>query len=218
MIISKILLRITLFTITLTSSAVVTAKTVTLVDEQGRPFINAVISVAAAAGEKSSLPAPPQQPAIMDQVDRQFEPTTLVIEQGRTVVFPNSDNIRHHVYSFSEPKPFEIKLYAGDSVPPVQFDKSGIVVLGCNIHDSMVGYIYVKDDQPTWETDANGKAEVNTTQTEVLIWHPDLSVNHLKRLPFTLSDDDKPLEIVLERVAQLETSKRVFGNSKFKRQ
>ena len=82
----------------------------------------------------------------------------------------------------------------------------------------MVGYIYVKDDQPTWETDANGKAEVNTTQTEVLIWHPDLSVNHLKRLPFKLSDDDKPLEIVLERVAQLETSKRVFGNSKFKRQ
>ena len=218
MIISKILLRITLFTITLTSSALVTAKTVTLVDEQGRPFINAVISVAAAAGEKSSQPAPPQQPAIMDQVNRQFEPTTLVIEQGRTVVFPNSDNIRHHVYSFSQPKPFEIKLYAGDSVPPVQFDKSGIVVLGCNIHDSMVGYIYVKDDQPAWETDANGKAEVNTTQTEVLIWHPDLSVNHLKRLPFTLSDDDKPLKIVLERVAQLETSKRVFGNNKFKRQ
>lgn len=214
----KILLKITLFAVSLAGSTQAVAKTVTLVDEQGQPFINAVISVKATAGEVSSPSVAPAQPAIMDQVNRQFEPTTLVIEQGRTVVFPNSDNIRHHVYSFSQPKPFEIKLYAGDSVPPVKFDKSGIVVLGCNIHDSMVGYIYVKDQQPTWETDASGKAELNTTQTEVLIWHPDLSVNHLNRLPFTLSDDDKPVEIVLVRIAQLETSKRVFGNSKFKRQ
>ena len=132
MIILKNFLKITLLSISLISSAVVTAKTITVVDEQGRPFIDAVISVAAAAVEESSPSAPPQQPAIMDQVNRQFEPTMLVIEQGQTVVFPNSDNIRHHVYSFSQPKPFEIKLYAGDSVPPVQFSKSGIVVLGCN--------------------------------------------------------------------------------------
>jgi plastocyanin len=218
MIILNILLRITLFTITLTSSALLAAKTVTLVDEQGRPFINAVISVAATAGEESSPSAPPQQPAIMDQVNRQFEPTILVIEQGQTVVFPNSDNIRHHVYSFSQPKPFEIKLYAGDSVPPVQFSKSGIVVLGCNIHDSMLGFIYVKDNTPSWQTNQNGQAEITTMQNEVLIWHPDFSVNHLERLPYALTGGDEPVTITLPRVAQLETSKRVFGSSKFKRQ
>lgn len=218
MITLKNLLKIILFTISLTGSTLAAAKTITLVDEQGHPFINAVISVEPAAGEASSLPAPPQQPAIMDQVNRQFEPTTLVIEQGRTVVFPNSDNIRHHVYSFSKPHPFEIKLYAGDSVPPVQFDKSGIVVLGCNIHDTMLGFIYVKDGNPTWQTDKNGQATITTTQSEILIWHPDLSVNHLKRLPYELNDGNEPVTITLPRVAQLETSKRTFGNSKFKRQ
>lgn len=218
MIILKIFLKITLLSISLISSAVVTAKTITVVDEQGRPFIDAVISVAAAAVEESSPSAPPQQPAIMDQVNRQFEPTMLVIEQGQTVVFPNSDNIRHHVYSFSQPKPFEIKLYAGDSVPPVQFDKSGIVVLGCNIHDSMLGFIYVKDSNPSWQTNQNGQAEITTAQGEILIWHPDLSVNHLERLPYALTGGDEPVTITLPRVAQLETSKRVFGSSKFKRQ
>ncbi|MBR9794008.1 MAG: methylamine utilization protein [Gammaproteobacteria bacterium] len=211
-------MKITLFTLCLTGSALVAAKTITLVDEQGRPFINAVISVKSAAGEESSPPTPSLQPAIMDQVNRQFEPTTLVIEQGRKVVFPNSDNIRHHVYSFSQPKPFEIKLYAGDSVPPVQFDKSGIVVLGCNIHDSMLGFIYVKDGNPSWQTNQNGQAEITTAQDEILIWHPDLSVNHIERLPYVLTDSEEPVTITLSRVAQLETSKRVFGNSKFKRQ
>lgn len=216
MIISKILLKIALCTISLTGS-VLAATTITLVDEQGRPYVNAVISVET-AGEESFPSAPPQQPAIMDQVNSQFAPTTLVIEQGRTVVFPNSDNIRHHVYSFSQPKPFEIKLYAGDSVPPVQFDKPGIVVLGCNIHDSMLGFIYIKDGKPSWQTDKSGQTNITTTQSEVLIWHPDLSVNHLKRLPYVLTDGEESVTITLPRVAQLETSKRTFGNSKFKRQ
>lgn len=217
MIISKILLQIALCTISLTGSVLVAATTITLVDEQGRPYVNAVISVET-AGEESIPSAPPQQPAIMDQVNSQFAPTTLVIEQGRTVVFPNSDNIRHHVYSFSQPKPFEIKLYAGDSVPPVQFDKPGIVVLGCNIHDSMLGFIYIKDGKPSWQTDKSGQTNITTTQSEVLIWHPDLSVNHLKRLPYVLTDGEESVTITLPRVAQLETSKRTFGNSKFKRQ
>jgi len=215
---SNKLLKLTLFALSLANSAHAIAKTVTLVDEQGRPFVDAVISVQPVEGVAPNPPVAPPEPAIMDQVDRQFAPTTLVIEQGRTVVFPNSDNIRHHVYSFSEPKPFEIKLYAGDSVPPVQFDKPGIVVLGCNIHDSMLGFIYVKDSSPSWQTNQNGQAEITTAQNEVLIWHPDFSVNHLERLPYVLTDGDDPVTITLPRIAQLESSKRVFGNSKFKRQ
>ncbi|GGF72840.1 methylamine utilization protein [Alteromonas lipolytica] len=218
MIIVKILLKIALFSIFLSGSFLAYARTVTLIDEQGQPFVNAVISVKSTADEQPIASQPPSQPAIMDQVNRQFEPTTLVIEQGRTVVFPNSDNIRHHVYSFSQPKPFEIKLYAGDSVPPVQFDKSGIVVLGCNIHDSMLGFIYVKDNAPSWTTDKTGKAELDSTQSDILIWHPDLSLNHLKRLPHKLSNDNEPVRITLPRVAALEKSKRVFGNRKFERQ
>jgi len=59
--------------------------------------------------------------------------------------FPNSDQIQHQVYSFSAPKTFKLSLYAGHKYPPVIFDRPGLVTLGCNIHDGMIGYIYVTD-------------------------------------------------------------------------
>lgn len=86
----------------------------------------------------------------MDQVNCQFEFIMLVIEQGCKVVFFNSDNICYYVYSFFQFKFFEIKLYVGDFVLFVQFDKLGIVVLGCNIYDFMFGFIYVKDGNFLW--------------------------------------------------------------------
>src|ERR1700704_3875919 len=71
----------------------------------------------------------------VDQVDKQFVPYVKAIFVGSTVRFPNSDNIRHQVYSFSQPKKFELPLYSGTDAPPIIFDKPGVVVLGCNIHD-----------------------------------------------------------------------------------
>ena len=64
------------------------------------------------------------------QIDRQFVPLVTVVQTGTPVQFPNRDPIRHHVYSFSPPKPFELKLYAGTPAAPVVFDKPGEVVLG----------------------------------------------------------------------------------------
>lgn len=113
--------------------------------------------------------------AIMDQQDRQFHPRVLVVETGTEVSFPNSDNIRHHVYSFSEPKRFEIKLYADTPNKPVAFDTPGIVVLGCNIHDNMVGYIFVSDSPIYNKTNINGQATLVTEEQEptaLRIWHP----------------------------------------------
>lgn len=84
-----------------------------------------------------------QAEAVMDQRNRQFEPHVLAVRQNTKVHFPNSDDIRHHVYSFSPAKTFELRLYHGTTAEPVIFDKPGRVVLGCNIHDAMLGYIYV---------------------------------------------------------------------------
>ena len=64
---------------------------------------------------------------------------------GTRVEFPNNDSVSHQVYSFSPAKRFQLPLYKGEIHPPVTFDQPGLVVLGCNIHDSMVGYIYVTD-------------------------------------------------------------------------
>ena len=112
-------------------------------DQLGNPLSDAVIEqVAIKNNESTPLPV-----AVMDQVNKQFSPTVLIVQQGQLVDFPNSDDIRHHVYSFSPAKVFDIKLYAGQPEKPEKFDTSGVVVLGCNIHDSMVGYIYVAKNQ-----------------------------------------------------------------------
>lgn len=91
--------------------------------------------------------------AVMDQRGRQFAPTLLVVPVGSTVAFPNSDDIRHHVYSFSAARRFELPLYAGGNAEPVEFPEAGVVVLGCNIHDWMQAHILVMDTPHHREVD-----------------------------------------------------------------
>jgi len=142
-----------------------------LLDQDNKPVSQAVISI---PSETASNPT--VQEVVMDQINRQFSPHVLTINRGQFVSFPNSDNIRHHVYSFSDPKPFEIKLYRGTPTSPNLFDKPGIVILGCNIHDHMVGYIYVADNEMTAVTDENGMVVLEAPATdEVKIWHSRLS-------------------------------------------
>ena len=101
-------------------------------------------------------------------------------EIARTAVtFPNHDDVRHQVYSFSPAKRFELPLYAGVPAEPVVFDKPGVVVLGCNIHDWMVGYIYVSDSPYFAKTGKDGKAIIADLPTRVYavrVWHPQLEV------------------------------------------
>jgi plastocyanin len=97
-----------------------------------------------------AVPATPPPPAAgprysIDQVNREFVPRINVVQTGTAVRFPNSDNIRHSVYSFSQAKVFAMKLYAGKSADAMVFDKAGLVVLGCNIHDLMVSWLLVVD-------------------------------------------------------------------------
>ena len=97
----------------------------------------------------------------MTQQNRQFAPRALVVQAGTSVHFPNLDTVRHHVYSFSPAKPFELKLYAGTPSAPVVFDKAGVVVLGCNIHDRMSGWIVVVDTPYFARSDASGQARID---------------------------------------------------------
>jgi plastocyanin len=141
----------------------------TMVDADGKPIEGAVITLQGPIG--GELPA---QTAIMDQVQKQFAPTVLAVHTSTKVTFPNSDNIRHHVYSFSPAKRFELRLYEGTPSEPITFDKPGVVVLGCNIHDWMVGYIYVTDDPWFATSDATGvaKLQLPAGKYTVTLWHP----------------------------------------------
>jgi plastocyanin len=138
---------------------------VSVVDENGKPIEHvAVYASAPHTTEHDAAPkaaAPAASTAIMDQHDDQFVPHMLVVQTGTEVTFPNSDDVSHHVYSFSPAKPFELPLYKGDVYPPVVFERPGIVVVGCNIHDGMLGYIRVVDTPHFAVTNEQGVALID---------------------------------------------------------
>lgn len=145
---------------------------VRVVDTKGRPVRDAVVtlrpngsSAHPAAGGKFSV----------SQKDMQFHPFVMVVPVGAKVSFPNLDPTRHHVYSFSAAKRFELKLFAKDQSRSVTFDQPGVVALGCNIHDGMTAFIYVADNRWTAKTGANGIAQFANAPVvagRVAVWHP----------------------------------------------
>jgi len=141
-------------------------------DERGKPLGDVVVSLTYVGG---AAPSPHPASAVMDQQNKTFVPLVLAVPVGSAVTFPNRDNIRHHVYSFSSAKRFELPLYMGTPAAPVLFDKPGVVVLGCNIHDWMVGYIYVSATPHFGKTTDDGivrLADVAPGAYEARVWHP----------------------------------------------
>jgi plastocyanin len=128
------------------------------------------VILAQAQGQPAAAPVR----AIMDQVNLAFVPDVLVIPVHSTVQFPNSDAVGHQVYSFSSARKFQLPLYRGKPYPPVQFDQAGVVTLGCNIHDNMIGYIVVTDAPYFGRADAQGtwSAELPAGTWQLRIWHP----------------------------------------------
>ncbi len=147
--------------------------TVVVSDENGQPLADAVVAVqvqGVAARAASSARAQ------LAQRGRRFVPSVLVVQTGTAVHFPNFDTVRHHVYSFSPIKTFELKLYAGTPAAPIVFDKPGTAILGCNIHDQMAAHVRVVDTPYFATTDASGRAQIDLPPGEHTLstWHPDL--------------------------------------------
>lgn len=192
------------------------AKSIKISDQFGDPVENVVVSFVTLDSVKGNNP----DTMIMDQIDKQFSPRVLVVQKNQTVFFPNSDDIRHHLYSFSKPKPFEFKMFKGGESKKLTFDQAGIVVLGCNIHDQMVGYIYVADNEYTVMTNELGIAELPSTGLAIQLWHPRLSANKIERKSMQLPSmqSEQPLMVMLTLLADVETStKSTFGSKKFNR-
>ena len=137
--------------------------------------------------------------AIMDQRDKRFVPHVLAVRQNTLVSFPNSDDIRHQVYSFSPAKRFELPLYHGTPAKPVLFDKAGEVALGCNIHDHMVGFIYVVDTPYFAKTGADGNAVIVNVvpgSYRARLWFPGIEADAAAReTPVTVAGATSELVI-----------------------
>src|SRR4051812_569059 len=151
---------------------------VTVVDEHG-PVAHVAVY---AMPSTPAAPAASTASSIMDQAHNAFVPHVLIVQTGTSVLFPNNDVVSHHVYSFSEPKTFELPLYKGNAHPPLVFDRPGVVVLGCNIHDSMLGYILVVDTPHFASTDAQGSISLDglpADEYSLYVWTPRLRPNDM---------------------------------------
>jgi plastocyanin len=132
---------------------------VSVSDEHGEPLARVAV-YATATSSDAAHHTTAKRTAVMDQQHNEFVPHVLIVSAGTEVQFPNSDVVSHHVYSFSEAKTFELALYKGNAHPPLTFDRPGVVVLGCNIHDSMLGYIVVVPTEHYAMTDERGSVRL----------------------------------------------------------
>ncbi|MDH4425130.1 MAG: methylamine utilization protein [Acidovorax sp.] len=158
-------------------SAVAATVQVEVSDAEGRPLPDAVVFLESPEARKLVKPL---ADAEIVQEGRQFVPSVLVVPTGTAVMFPNRDKVRHHVYSFSPAKKFELKLYAGTPSNPVLFDQQGVVTLGCNIHDRMVGWVIVVDT-PYFGRSASGTGKLQIDNVPpgrytLRTWHSRLPV------------------------------------------
>lgn len=147
----------------------------TVTDAAGKPVPDAVVFLDSAQAKAAVKPL---TGAEVEQVGKQFAPRVSVVPVGSLVAFPNRDTVRHHVYSFSPAKTFDIKLYAGTPASPVLFDKSGIVVLGCNIHDQMLAWVVVVETPYFGKTNAGGQITLPAAPQgtyALKVWHPALA-------------------------------------------
>jgi len=163
---------------------------VSVLDLQSKAVAEIVITVTAIDAATASRSATPiSSAAIIDQINKEFVPEVIVVQMGTTVSFPNTDSVAHQVYSFSAAKRFSLPLYRGKPYPPVVFDQAGIVTLGCNIHDHMVGYVVVTETPHFGQTNAQGQwlRELPLGAYRIRAWHPRLN-EQLAEQSVTLTD------------------------------
>lgn len=176
----KNLLYITLGGLLLVASLVVDAAQlkITVHDNQGAALKQAVVSLTptSAAGFAAAKKQPLRK-AELAQRNKQFDPHLIAVQKGAPVEFPNFDDIKHQVYSLSAIKQFDLVVKQGSVSKSVTFEKSGVIDVGCNVHDWMSGYIYVVDTPYFGVTDENGQLVLDLPDNETLnwqAWHPRL--------------------------------------------
>jgi len=141
-----------------------------------------------------TFPAPTQQP-VMDQKGLMFAPHIVVVQQGTTVEFLNSDSVAHNVFwiSISGNKKLGHNLgtWPKGEKRPFKFDNPGAVPLLCNVHPEMSGYVVVSPTPYFATTDKTGEYKIENVPDgsyTVTAWHEGAK-NQSK--PVTVAGDSK---------------------------
>ncbi|MFN4238306.1 MAG: methylamine utilization protein [Vogesella sp.] len=182
----------------LASQVIAAEVSVHVLDDQSAPVADAAVYWLPLSGRapRGSLQG------TIEQADKTFMPYVSVVQTGTAVSFPNRDTVRHHVYSFSAPKVFDLKLYTGTPAQPVVFDKPGLVALGCNIHDWMLAYVLVVDSPWFDVSAANGRAVVRNLPVgdyRMVVWHPRMKEEIMQQVKITGATQSVRIKISLSK-------------------
>ena len=122
--------------------------------------------------------APPTDHAVIDQLNLTYVPRVVAMQKGTTADFPNSDAVRHNV--FSPPTAalqFNLGTYPTGVVKEVLFDVTGETPLLCNVHAEMAGYAVAFENPYFALTDKSGNYTIEGVppgKYVVKTWHEKL--------------------------------------------
>ncbi|MDP2829867.1 MAG: methylamine utilization protein [Sulfuricellaceae bacterium] len=161
----------------------------------------------------------PERPAAatIEQQGREFMPFVTIVQTGAAIDFPNRDSVKHHVYSFSKAKTFELKLYAGQPAKPQIFDQAGEVALGCNIHDWMEAYVLVVNTPYFAKTVASGRATIGKVppgRYNLKVWHP-LQKKDVPQREIEIGATSDKLDLVIEVTPRIAKSRPMFESNSY---
>lgn len=173
---------------------------VTAQDQNGKTVSELVVSLTPLDAELPPLPTPGSLSATVEQKNEEFDPYVIAVRTGTEVMFPNLDDVQHHVYSLSRPAKFDIPLHGGNKSESVVLDQAGLVPVGCNIHDWMLSYVVVIDSPWFTQTSANGVAALSDLPSgryKLEAWHPRLRKPHEQEITISGTSNSVNLELRL---------------------
>jgi plastocyanin len=161
---------------------------VTVLTRDGQPLADAVVLLEPAAGPAQKAPAPIS--ATIEQHKMQFQPAVSLVPLGSRLKFSNLDGWEHHVrggpaglaaFSSTGKAGFELRLDGrAEGKPPamaeVTVGQTGPIQLGCHLHGSMRGFVYVTDNPWAVKTGPDGVAvlpDVPEGAARLRVWHPE---------------------------------------------
>jgi len=190
-----------------------------LLDGDGVPVTGAVMELFSDTGVASASTS--MREAQIDQLDKEFVPTVTTIVAGGSASFPNSDDILHHVYSFSQAKTFDTPLYGSDASSQYReiFDVPGVVEIGCNIHDWMLATIYVGESDLMAISDDVGiarLANIPPGQYRLRVWHSRLAApqNSVEQDVVIEAGSSEEVELTLELARDRRVRRAPSANRK----
>lgn len=160
---------------------------VTITTPDGKPAPDVVVALLPQSGVLPNAAAP-AEPALIVQKDIRFQPYVTAVPLGATVRFVNRDRFDHHVKSMpggplgsiAPAKDFEFRLPkprdGNETSADLKMDVAGATGLGCHLHGSMRGHIYVSPTPWVAVTDEAGRAVLKNVPDgagALRLWHPD---------------------------------------------